>query len=207
MINIQFYFCITGTEMTNINEKPLHFKQGFCYLYTNQRNKDMSKLMQDSETWKDIPSYEGIYQISNNSQVKSLRSGKKLTISFVPYGFVKLCVNGVAKKHYVHRLVAVAFIPNPENKSMINHKDGDKRNNAITNLEWCDAKHNVKHAYESNLMPSCENHSRAKFTNDQVRQMRLDRSNGLSRKFIMQKFNLSKLQYTRIIYRKTWKHI
>ena len=101
--------------------------------------------------WKDIKGYEGIYQISDTGQVRSLsryvkcRNGvrevksKILTPVNVGGGYkqVSLCQHSKCKRALLHRLIAEAFIPNPDNLPCINHKDGNPSNNAIDNLEWC----------------------------------------------------------------------
>ena len=100
------------------------------------------------EIWKDIKGYEGLYQISNYGNVKSLnykRTGKerlmKPALQTNGYFFVWLC-NKQNKCFFIHRLVADAFIPNPDNLPCVNHKDEDKTNNHVNNLEWCTNKYN-----------------------------------------------------------------
>lgn len=97
------------------------------------------------EIWKDIEGYEGKYQVSNTGEVKSLNyrgSGKtkllRQTADKDGYKCVIFCKNGKVKGYKVHRLVAIAFIPNPNSLPIINHKDEDKTNNCVDNLEWCD---------------------------------------------------------------------
>lgn len=109
------------------------------------------------EIWKDIVGYEGLYQISNLGRIKSLSrfckysSGKtrkvnerimKFDISKLGYFRVHLSKNGIDKKILVHRLVAQAFIPNPKNYPIINHKDENPSNNKVNNLEWCNVEYN-----------------------------------------------------------------
>ena len=89
--------------------------------------------------WKSIPGYEGLYEISNIGNVRSLFRYKKtlkphLTIN--GYQYVQLFKNKVGKNYYVHRLVAMAFIPKEEGKEIVNHKDENKINNCVENLEW-----------------------------------------------------------------------
>lgn len=95
------------------------------------------------ETWKNVRGYEGLYQISDLGRVKSLK--KILKPSNSEYKRVNLYKNGKIKTYYIHRLVAEAFIPNPENKPQINHKDENKYNNNVNNLEWCTHKENMNH--------------------------------------------------------------
>lgn len=102
------------------------------------------------EIWKDIPGFEGLYQVSNYGRVKSLnyrRTGKEQILKYEihPKGYSRLGLhsnNGV-KYFFIHRLVAQAFIPNPDNLPQVNHKDEDKTNNRVDNLEWCSAKENM----------------------------------------------------------------
>ena len=97
------------------------------------------------EIWKDIKDYEGHYQVSNLSRVKSIKFGKEIILKqHIRGGYysVVLSKNGILKIFKVHRLVAQAFIPNPNNYKEVNHKDENKQNNVISNLEWCDRKYN-----------------------------------------------------------------
>lgn len=115
----------------------------------------------ENEVWKDIKGYEGLYEISNLGRVKSLMgwnghkyfqrekilicTNQKVTDKY-SRSVVKL-FNGKTKRDYkVHRLVAKAFIPNPNGYDIINHKDGNPLNNRVENLEWCNQKYNIEHS-------------------------------------------------------------
>ncbi|MDT9337789.1 NUMOD4 domain-containing protein [Clostridium perfringens] len=105
-----------------------------------------------SEEWRDIEGYEGLYQISSLGKVNSLNynnSKKEKLLKPVKYnsGYLIVCLykNGIMKRIPVHRLVALAFIPNFENKPYVNHKDENKSNNTLENLEWCTAKENANY--------------------------------------------------------------
>lgn len=104
------------------------------------------------EIWKDIPGYEGKYQVSNKGRVKSLnfnRTGKEAILkakNHVGYPRVILWKGGKRHEICVHRLVAEAFLPNPDNKQFVNHIDGDRRNNNVENLEWCTPQENAIHS-------------------------------------------------------------
>lgn len=101
------------------------------------------------EIWKDIEGYEGLYQVSNLGNVKSLRFGKDKVLKPIKiknnYLRVDLFKQGKHNLYLVHRLVARAFIDNPNNLPMINHKDENTSNNKVSNLEWCDAKYNINY--------------------------------------------------------------
>lgn len=103
------------------------------------------------EIWKDIKGYEGLYQVSNLGRVR--RQSKLLHLNTNTYGYkhVTLSKGNAQKTALVHRLVASAFIENPLGLPQINHKDGDKSNNAVSNLEWVTPKENNCHAINSNL--------------------------------------------------------
>jgi len=114
------------------------------------------------EQWKDIVGYEGLYQVSNTGLVRSLGNGKSYNKSHrmprvlkqnlnLKYCYIMLCKDSKYKCIRVHRLVALAFIPNPENKSEVNHIDGNKRNNNVENLEWSTSKENHAHAKQNGL--------------------------------------------------------
>lgn len=106
------------------------------------------------ENWKDVPGYEGLYQISNLGNVKSLYSNKILKPSIDKYGYTRFSAtkDKIQKTLIIHRLVAKLFIPNPNNLPQVNHKDGNKNNNCKNNLEWCTDSDNKKHAYKTGLM-------------------------------------------------------
>lgn len=103
------------------------------------------------EQWKQIKGYEN-YLISNLGNVKTIK-GKVKTIIYdsSKYGYVELWKNNKGKKFRIHRLVAEAFIPNIYNKEQVNHIDGNKENNSVSNLEWVTPKENIRHAIDNNL--------------------------------------------------------
>ena len=96
---------------------------------------------------KDISGYEGLYAVTSCGKVYSYRNKRFLTpwVNSKGYLMVNLCKDGKVKKYLIHRLVAEAYLPNPENLPQINHKDENKTNNCLQNLEWCDAKYNTNY--------------------------------------------------------------
>lgn len=105
--------------------------------------------MKEIEIWKDIIGFERIYEISNYGRVRSVRSGRILSQSKCGgcRGYAAVCLSKDGKRYgkLVHRLVAEAFIPPVEGLSEVNHKDEDKTNNRVENLEWCDHKYNMNY--------------------------------------------------------------
>ncbi|WP_195921980.1 NUMOD4 domain-containing protein [Lactobacillus crispatus] len=103
------------------------------------------------EIWKDIKGYESLYQVSNLGRIKSLPRSttigriRKLRTNHSGYLYFSAWKNGKVKMLSVHRLVAQAFIPNPEELPQVNHKDENKKNNKVSNLEWCTAKYNTNY--------------------------------------------------------------
>lgn len=125
--------------------------------------------MELKEEWKPIKGYEGLYEINNFGEVKALVRIKncnrgygkikehimKQTNCRSAYYRVPLTNRNHIKKYYlVHRLVAMTFISNPDNFKDVNHKDGNKLNNRVDNLEWCTRSYNLYHAYNNGLRPT-----------------------------------------------------
>ena len=108
------------------------------------------------EMWKDVDGYEGRYQISNLGNVKSIIHNKerikKRTIDSRGYYIVSLAKQGKSRSYLVHRLVAQAFIPNPQHLPVVNHIDGNKKNPCADNLEWCSYQENHDHALRTGLI-------------------------------------------------------
>ena len=131
--------------------------------------------MIEEEIYKDVSGYEGLYQVSNFGNVRSLNynhTGQTRILRPVKdrYGYllVDICKDGNRKKHRVHRLVAQAFIPNPDNLPEINHKDENKENNVVTNLEYCDRRYNVNHGTRTERMAEARSEEVLQFTLDYV---------------------------------------
>lgn len=114
------------------------------------------------EEWKDVVGYEGLYKVSNLGRVKSLKKNgvahDKLLRAFdlrgLGYMSVRLSKDNKGKTHKVHRLVAQAFIQNPNNLPQVNHKDENKSNNFVYNLEWCDNSYNINYGTRNDKMAS-----------------------------------------------------
>lgn len=108
------------------------------------------------EIWKNIKGFEELYQISNLGQVKSLRNNLILKPGLAGIGYlsVNLCKDGKQNYKKIHRLVAEHFIENIDNLPCVNHKDGNKTNNNVENLEWCTSSYNNKEAYRLGLKRS-----------------------------------------------------
>jgi uncharacterized protein YehS (DUF1456 family) len=165
------------------------------------------------EIWKNVAGYEGLYQVSNLGNVKSLsyrhtnkpKILKKIKMS-IGYECVFLAKDKVKKMFYIHRLVANAFIKNINNLPTINHIDGVKTNNILSNLEWMSFTDNNKHAYLNGLIiqKKGEEHHKSKLKNLDV--MFIFNSK-LSLRVLAKKYNVSKTSIHDIKNGKNWSHL
>lgn len=164
------------------------------------------------EVWKDVKGYEGHYQVSNLGRVKSLKNNRELIMTNVnsTFGYlrVKLSKDGKMKGFPVHRLVGLNFLDLINGKNEINHIDGDKKNNCLTNLEWCNRSENMRHADKTGLrvMLKGKRNPKAKLTDEQIRLIRYERK-GIQQKDIAKEFNIKQQTISKIINYKLWSHI
>lgn len=169
------------------------------------------------EIWKPIENFEHSYQISNFGRIKSLprkviyRDGRirsynekilNLRIDPKGYYFISLYKNTILIQERIHRLVAKAFIPNPENKPCVNHLDSDRLNNNLINLEWCTYSENTKHGVKQGNIKN----PAKKITEEIVLEIRnYNKNNKITQDKLGDMFNLSQTQISRIINFKNWK--
>ena len=175
-----------------------------------------------AEVWKDILGYEGMYQVSNLGNIRSLDrivlnggkypsliNGKNISLAGDGRGYLMfiICKNGTRKTIKVYWAVAKAFIPNPENKKEINHINGIKTDNRVENLEWVTHKENMQHAILTGLINNRgENHKSAKLKNVDVIKIRELLVNGLSQYKIAKMYNVHRSTIMHIKNRKySWK--
>lgn len=114
----------------------------------------MGRELNNQEEWRDVVGYEGLYEVSNQGMIRrsfinNVRVNRIVKPHITYGGYLRLCLsaNGKSKQHSVHRIVAMAFIPNPDNLPYVNHKDEDKTNNRASNLEWCSESYNSNFSF------------------------------------------------------------
>lgn len=168
-------------------------------------------MQNNQEIWKDIQGYEGKYQVSNLGKVVN-KGTLRILKSFVNcrgYLIVRLYISGQGRTKTIHRLVALAFIPNIKNKPQINHKDGDKLNNHADNLEWSTNTDNMIHAYALGLKvaPCGEKNGGSKLFEKDVLEIRKLFKDGVTRLNISILYKISRSQIERIVNRKRWRNI
>lgn len=179
------------------------------------------------EIWKDIPGFEGLYIASDHGKIMALpRQIFKSTGSHFQrsrilkgslnrktkrYPMVNLTDrNGKHENLLVHRLVALTFLSNPENKRTVNHKDLDKTNNHLSNLEWATDAENLDHARNLGAMDNGakgERVKRAVLTDDQVKQVKQMMRDGETNSYIRRAFRVNRSMISHIRNGRTWKHI
>lgn len=121
------------------------------------------------KVWKTIQNYGGLYQVSNTGKVRDLKNHiKPVYKNNKGYECLSLYYNGKTYHPTVHRLVAKAFIPNPNNYDQINHKDCNKENNSVENLEWCNQRYNYDEGMKTFQYSKNEEHYFAKLKNSDI---------------------------------------
>lgn len=182
------------------------------------------------EVWKDIKDYEGYYQVSNLGNIKSLdryvdhycrfngkitpmlRKGRPRKIGSSPNGYSVICLRKLGNHpshRSVHRVVCEAFIPNPSNLPQINHIDGNKKNNIVSNLEWCTPSENQFHAIRNGLTSSKigESAPRAKLKEIEVLQIKEMLKTNKAYTQISSQFKVTPGNIYRIDKKLSWKHL
>ncbi len=163
------------------------------------------------EYWENVPGFP-LYQVSTYGRVQNQKTGRILkTHSNHGYLRVGLYEGKIRKYKLVHRLVAEAFIPNPENKPAVNHINGCKTDNNVTNLEWVSASENMSHAHRNGLRPKLDNQGEkngfAKLTEAQVVQIKKLLADGLTQQAIAYQFNISRSTVRDINLGRRWGHV
>lgn len=168
------------------------------------------------EVFEDLTGYEESYQISDKGRVFSKRRldgnriiyGKELHPTITQDGYLKigLTKDGETKKFYLHRLVAQHFIENPQNLPQVNHKDGNKFNNDVSNLEWCTRKQNQEHAVKNFLMQHGEARPSAKLTEQDVLEI-YQLKGTLSAREIGERYGVSKNTINVILRGEKWSYL
>lgn len=173
--------------------------------------------MERVEEWRDVVGYEDHFQVSNKGRIFSKRTNKILALGVNKKGYSVLSTriggrNGICKCFRVHILVAKAFIPNPLNKPVVNHKDGNKLNNEDWNLEWSTYSENTNHAYKNGLTIPLKGTEQvqSKLTEDDVRYIRsvykpYDKTYGAS--MLAKQFGVHHSLISDIASHKSWKHV
>lgn len=180
--------------------------------------------MEQYEIWKDIPGFQNIYQASNIGRIRSKthlinghcnkvwKQGRILKQQKSKKGYMQAALMIAPKKRYnpgVHRLVALAFISNPENKPQVNHINGCKTNNTVSNLEWVNNSENQIHAVKNNLInPNYgESHHNSKLSNKDVLIIRQKINDGESIKNLSKDYNISSSALCQIKFKRTYTNI
>lgn len=152
--------------------------------------------------WKDVVGYEGRYQVSSNGDVYSLITNKFMKLHENDDGYLGLQLrkDGGYKNWLVHVLVAQAFIPNPENLSEVNHKDLNKKNNSVENLEWVSHQDNISHAVSGGRFAK-------RLTEDDVREIKRRHQEGESGYRLAKEFGVNDYNIYLILNGHIWKDV
>ena len=164
------------------------------------------------EEWREIDENKN-YLVSNTGKVKGVgwhMHNKPLSPKEIPSGYVHVCLGRTggekAKYRYIHRLVAKAFVPNPQKKRCVNHIDGDKKNNHANNLEWVTYSENMQKGIKAGHLKWNKAHHGAKLTEEDVRDIRT-LEGVFTCKQVADLWGVAPLTIYKIFKRRTWKHV
>lgn len=178
------------------------------------------------ERWLPVVGWEGLYEVSDRGRVKSLARdlGDKLgrphpviervlrpTLAVIGYPVVSLHASGRSRWTItVHRLVATAFIENPNNHPFVNHKNSERTDNSVSNLEWCTHAENVAHAHDLGRLtgrPKGYVSDKRKFSDEQIREVRRLSKQGMAAKAIARSMSVGATAINNIIARRTYSDV
>lgn len=161
-----------------------------------------------SEVWKPVIGWEDCYQVSNLGRVKSEYQILKPKKGNQPYYSVSLSREGKVDFRRIHRLVAQAFVPNPEGKGVVDHIDNNKLNNMVDNLQWMTVKENTSKAFSEGRMPTGEQVLGSKLTKVKVLEIKaLYNLGDITQALLGEQFGVSRQQISKIVNNKQWRHI
>jgi len=170
--------------------------------------------------WKQIKNFPNYY-VNENGDVKSATRTITDSVGHVyelgerilrprtaGKGYLSVCLrkNGKSTSYYIHRLVAETFLDNPNNLTVVNHKDGNKHNNNINNLEWVTYSDNNQHAYDTSLKPKGENFYNSKLTEENIKEIKA-KGKYTTYKKIADKYGVSQATIRDILINRTWKNV
>lgn len=188
---------------------------------TLELEKELKRRI-ENEIWKPVVGWEKYYEVSNEGKVKSKERYRKMglmgNVKMPPkllnlntkHPYIRVSLTGEGSKIVsVHRLVAEAFLPNPENKLYVNHKDCNTHNNTVDNLEWCTQSENTIHAIKmGRFVPRVgEDASSAKLTEKDVMEIRNKYKEGQPVTSLSVEYGIGKNGVYRILRKEVWKHI
>lgn len=168
----------------------------------------MSLPINCEEIWKDVVGYEGKYQVSNLGRLRSRFKIRNPVKRKDGYWHAKLRIKGVEKVKLIHRLVAESFLIGRPDQLEVNHKDGDRANSNLSNLEWVTRGENAKHAFKFlGKSNRGEKNPRNKIPESEIKLLRTFKNNKASREFFSKRYGILPSSVTGIINRRTWKHV